>query len=466
MRFKIRVTIRTELENVQIQQRVMIEFVCQFHQCPDCNREYTNRTWQALVQLRQKRDEAGVEGSRRGLAALEMALRRNKDIRKHVLSIDSCRNGLDFYFLTLPHAQQFASFLARLAPMRIKTTQKLVSEDRRNNTANIKHTMSCDMVPMCRDDLVLVQKEARGKLAGRLCLVTKVSSTIHLVDASPKRKSTMDKMELHPEQYYKAGGDKVFPIVQTPTRLIRFVVLDVELCGDSSTSADAQQYQGTLTPGVDKYALADVEVARESDMGVNDTTFTCVTHLGHLIQSGDIVLGYDLVSTHSTTSSSHGIVDVEEVVNKNFAMPDIVLVKKISAKQLEKEQELGREDDPDDEPPLQGGGTKKRVSKKKQRQRKKRDKKARELEESAARMGFLQDFAEDEEGGEAANFDDMDEDEFAKQLEEDPELAADLDAVEQELAKLEVSAEPSAESDVEVEEAVQAKEEVDFKVQS
>jgi nonsense-mediated mRNA decay protein 3 len=51
MRLKVRVTVRTEMEGVQIQQRVLVEFHVQFRMCPDCNREYTNRTWQALVQL-------------------------------------------------------------------------------------------------------------------------------------------------------------------------------------------------------------------------------------------------------------------------------------------------------------------------------------------------------------------------------------------------------------------------------
>lgn len=131
MRLKVRVTLRAEMESVQIQQRVLVEFNVSFKQCSECNREYTNRTWHALVQLRQKRE---LGAPRKGLMALEMALGRNKEIRRHVLKIDSCRNGLDFYFLTLAHAQAFSQFLSRLAPMRTKTSQKLVSSDSRNNT--------------------------------------------------------------------------------------------------------------------------------------------------------------------------------------------------------------------------------------------------------------------------------------------------------------------------------------------
>ena len=366
-----------------------------------------------------------------------MALRRNQDIRKHVLRIDSCRNGLDFYFLTVPHSQTFASFLSRLAPMRLKASKKMVSEDNHSNTANVRHTTICDMVPLCRDDLVLVHKISRGLLAGRLALVTKVSSSIQLVDASPKR-TELAMTSLHPDAYYKAGGEKAYPICQSAQRMIKFVVLDVELCDTNTSNSNSNNpnddgshplYQGPAS-GVEKYALADVEVARESDFGVNDTTYHCVTHLGHLLQTGDIVLGYDLASTAATisTNSSAGVVDLEDVVNNNFVMPDVVLVKKIPSKQLD----TGGNGD-NDEKPLVGGGTKKRTSKRKLRRINKKDRKVRELEESAARMGFVEDSTEEQ------NFDDEQENgEFQAELENDPELAAELDDVERTLATIQV----------------------------
>jgi len=427
MRLKVRVTIRTEMENVQMQQRVMVEFQIKWKQCPDCNREYTNRTWHALVQLRQKREQGAP---RKGLAALEMALRRNKDIRKHVLQIDSCRHGLDFYFLNIAQAQAFASFLARLAPMRIKTTQKLVSSDNHSNTANMKHTLSADMVPLCRDDLILVGKDSRSHLAGRIGLVLKVTSNIQIADASPKRTSHMDSMDISAETYYKAGGEKCFPIIQTAERMIRWVVLDVELC-DPDDSND-QLYEGP-TSGVEKYAMANVLVARESDMGSNDSTYSCVTHLGHLIQPGDIVLGYDLESTSATlsTSTSLGVVDLEDVVHSNVVLPDVVLVKKVAGGNsdgTEAEDNIHKKGGgEEDEEPVREG--KKRVSKRKLRRRKKQDRRQRELEESAARMGFMDDMGMpgDNDDEEPASND------FAVHLAQDPELAAELEAVEKEL---------------------------------
>lgn len=439
MRLKVRVTVRTELENVQMQQRVMVEFQIKWKQCPDCNREFTSRTWQAIVQLRQKRDQGAP---RKGLAALEMALKRNLEIRKHVLQIDSCRHGLDFYFLGLPQAQSFASFLQRLAPMRIKTSQKLVSTDNHSNTAHIKYTLTADMVPLCRDDLILVGKGSRSKLAGRLGLVLKVTSNISIVDASPKRIPTLDTMDLPAESYYKTGGDKTYPILQTAERMIRWVVLDVEPCEDPNSSITDDDHnnnnnnaasgdEGPQSGGVVdkyKYTMANALVARESDMGQNDTTYSCVTHLGNLIQPGDIVLGYDLESTWATLSlstSSLGVVDLEEVVHSNVVLPDCVLVKKVSGNPMDGKGGTGggvEGGDVDDDEPVRDG--KKRVSKRKLRRRKKQDKKQRELEETAARMGFLGDAAEGWDG-----HDEEDEDDLM-----DDDLVADLEVVEKELA--------------------------------
>jgi nonsense-mediated mRNA decay protein 3 len=90
MRFKVRLTVRTEIHNVAIQQRSVVEFHVRWKQCPECNREFTNRTWHALVQLRQRRSD---EAPRKGLTMLEMALARNAQVRQHVLSMDTSKQG-------------------------------------------------------------------------------------------------------------------------------------------------------------------------------------------------------------------------------------------------------------------------------------------------------------------------------------------------------------------------------------
>merc|ERR1712224_1102638 len=148
----------------------------------------------------------------------------------------------------------------------------------------------------------------------------------------------------------------------------------------------------------------------ESDLGKNDEVLSCVTHLGHLIQPGDVVLGYDLVATasslnttvHKAGSTKKGssfmgaasVVGLEEVLNSNVVLQDVILVKKISAKEQEQ-----REVDEDLETRqadhnVESSKSTGKMSKKKLRRQRKRDKRQRELTESAARMGFLDDLAE------------------------------------------------------------------------
>lgn len=444
MRFKVRLTVRTEVMNVTIQQRVLVELYVKFKQCQECNREYTNRTWHALVQLRQKRND---DSPRKGLRMVEMALARHPDIRKQVLSVDASRQGFDFYFMSLVHAQAFAAYLARIAPMRIKTTKKLVSTDVKSNTANLKHTVACDMVPLCRDDLVMVHKSAKGcNIAGRICLVTKMSSTVHLVDGSPRRSPIMDgaTMELSPETYYKSGGDKHYLTVCSSRRMIRFVVLDVEMCQDDSNydhhncgdyndgdnenknnsdRASKLLYKGPSS-GVHKFALADVQVARESDMGHNNESFCVVTHLGNLLQVGDVVMGYDMVS-----SVLSGVVDwsSDNCFQSHFTIPDVVLVKKIKGSATEGVGQGNKNGEGEDEDEDESHKKNQKISKRKERRKRRNDKKARELSEAATRMGFV------EEDGQH----DFEQDDFEQELENDPELEEELNAAEREFTAVE-----------------------------
>lgn len=402
MRFKVKLTVQALVENVLVQQRVMVELRCGWQQCPDCNREFTNRTWTAIVQLRQRRND---HGHQKGLLALEQAIRTNANIRKHVLSIDASREGLDFYFLSLPQAQMFSNYLRKVAPMKVSTTQKLVSTDSHSNIAHRKHTITCELVPLCMQDLVVVEKSSKNnKLAGQLMLITKVKSAVHAISASPTRSKLIDSMvELSPDGYYK--HEKSYRVLQASNRLVRFVVLDVELCDVNNDNGSTELYKGPHS-GVDKYALADVQVVREHDVGAIDI-LCCVTHLGNLLQPGDVVLGYDL-----TTFVGDG--DWDANLNNQFVVPDVVLVKKVTPKKGREDDERVENDNKLDSKP--------KLSKKKQRRhRRKENRKMKQLEEQVERMGFL----EDEQDG------------FDQEVDDDPEMAEELQALENDFAKLE-----------------------------
>eukprot|EP00584_Thalassiosira_punctigera_P005752 CAMPEP_0172533568 /NCGR_PEP_ID=MMETSP1067-20121228/6222_1 /TAXON_ID=265564 ORGANISM="Thalassiosira punctigera, Strain Tpunct2005C2" /NCGR_SAMPLE_ID=MMETSP1067 /ASSEMBLY_ACC=CAM_ASM_000444 /LENGTH=581 /DNA_ID=CAMNT_0013318221 /DNA_START=17 /DNA_END=1762 /DNA_ORIENTATION=+ len=450
MRMRVMLTLKADVNDVSIQQRIKVEFVVKWKQCPDCIKESRQRTWQAIVQLRQKRDD-----SRKGLLVLELAIARNAEMRKDILSVQTKKNGFDFYFPSVDKARHFTQYLAKAAPMRTKTTQSLVSEDKTNNTANIKTTIACDMIPLCRDDLIIVQKGAKGvgNLSGRLCLVLRMSSVVHLVDASPARDSDVSTRltEMHAETYWRGGEEKMYRLFVSSNRLVRFVVLDVELCcedereryrnGANNRDETTQLYRGPQS-GVSKYALADVEVAREADFGVNDETFRLVTHLGHLLHVGDIVLGYDI---SSTVLSSEVEWSMENAFNSNFVVPDVVLVRKVkgggttelSSGENNAVKGYGSEMNRKDK-----AKAKSSASRKRERRMKKEAEKQKKLEEAAARMGLdtdqdvhldLDDF--DEGDGEALSRAVQRENaKFGERIKMDEELANDLEIVERELA--------------------------------
>ena len=437
MRTRLMLTVKADINEaprtVSIQQRCKVEFVIQWRQCPDCTRESRQRTWQAIVQLRQKR--ADSDGGNKGLLILELAIARNAELRKHILQVQTKKSGFDFYFPSLDKARHFCQYLAKAAPMRTKTSQSLVSEDVKNNTANIKHTVSLDMVPLCRDDLVVIDKHAKGvgRLSGRLCLVLKISTTVHLVDASPSRGSDMSTClsDLNSDNYWR-GGEKSFRLLLSSRRLIRFTVLDVEPCvvdeshRYSNDDNSVQLYEGP-TSGVAKYSLADIEVARETDFGVNDETFRCVTHLGNLLNVGDTVLGYDLTSSVLSGGDEWSI---ENAFVNSFVMPDVVIVRKAKGTPADD----GLEGD------SQGKSkAKSSASKKRGRRLQKEEKKQKRLEAAAARMGLDtdKDLHLDEEAFDEDN--DLIISQAMEHINIDQDLAEDLEAVERELRLLDAT---------------------------
>lgn len=432
MRQRLMLTIKADINDVSIQQRIKVEFIIRWKECPDCTKEARQSTYSAIVQLRQKRDD-----SRKGLLILELAIARNALMRKHILSVQTKKAGFDFYFPTLDKARQFTQYLSKVAPMRIKTTQSLVSEDKTNNTANIRHTLACEMVPLCRDDLVLVGKQAKGagNLTGSLCLALRVSSAVRLINVSPSREVTVASqcIDLHADTYWR--GESSYRLFLSSRRLVRFVVLDVELCDDERDRyiSGESKYEGPQS-GLSKYALADVEVARETDFGINDETFMCITHLGHLLSPGDVVLGYDLAST---VLSSEAEWSIENDVTSNFVMPDIVLVKKIKGG-----QDQSRVED-NVESKHKKGKAKSSGSKKRDRRMKKEEQKQQKLEAAAARMGLNTDedvyFDEDDFDGEgnmaSSEAAQKEKEKFEREIEMDEDLADDLAIVEAELAE-------------------------------
>lgn len=85
---------------------------------------------------------------------------------------------------------------------------------------------------------------------------------------------------------------------------------------------DQEKVQHQSVRSVSK--LAEVTVARERDLGVNDNQFTCITHIGPLLSTGDIVLGYDISSLNYNTDEEQ-----QKVLDGIQNLPDVILVRKV-----------------------------------------------------------------------------------------------------------------------------------------
>lgn len=132
-------------------------------------------------------------------------------------------------------------------PTRHKLAKKLVSHDEHTKEYNYKYSFFAEVVPLCKDDLVLLPKRVansmgaraqttwsvaalRGSLIsratrcagsmGRLGLVSRVSNIIQLLDPT-----TLRCGELGPSKYWKLP----FRGIASSSNLVEYIVIDVEV---------------------------------------------------------------------------------------------------------------------------------------------------------------------------------------------------------------------------------------------
>jgi len=186
--------------------------------------------------------------------------------------------------------------------------------------ANFKYTFLAEMVPICKDDVVVLhdpnQRQAFGGCSP-LLLCLRVAS--HLLFLDPM---TCKLVEMSAKDYWRNPFKTVF----NNKLLSEFVIINVE-------KVDSPQYQSSFRPNEvtdlrafnkqsiamsSKLSLAKVTCVRSSDLGNNDQQFECLTHLGHILKPGDEVLGYD------PSASTF----IEHVKIKAHQVPELILVRK------------------------------------------------------------------------------------------------------------------------------------------
>ncbi|KAM9979547.1 hypothetical protein ACTFIY_008811 [Dictyostelium cf. discoideum] len=291
-RLKVKLTIQKEVFTSAILQQIfIIEFIVQGQQCDKCQKFEAKDTWNSVVQLRQK-----VDHKRTFLYIEQLILKHNA--HSQTLNIKEKPDGLDFFFSNRNHAMKFVEFISAITPVKTKKSEQLISSDEQNNAANYKYTFSVEIVPLSKDDIVCLPPKIAHQLGnmGPLVVVTKVSNLIHFIDPN-----TLHTGEISALTFWNSP----FRALSSYKQLVEFTVLDVNLTG--------------ATRG--RYALSDIQLMRSADFGANDNIYDIRSHLGNILNPGDLALGYDVASSNFPDSDLAGM-------KKNQQLPDFVLVKK------------------------------------------------------------------------------------------------------------------------------------------
>jgi len=69
-------------------------------------------------------------------------------------------------------------------PCKIKNSKQLISHDMKSNVFNYKYTYLVELAQVCKDDIIIFDKETSKILGGigPVMLCHKISSNIHLID--------------------------------------------------------------------------------------------------------------------------------------------------------------------------------------------------------------------------------------------------------------------------------------------
>ncbi|KAL9113046.1 MAG: hypothetical protein Q9227_002658 [Pyrenula ochraceoflavens] len=299
-RIRVKITIQQEaFEGTILQQTFEVEYVVATQQCPDCAKSYTANTWRAVVQIRQK-----VPHKRTLLYLEQLCLKHSA--HRDTINIKEIKDGLDFFFAQRNHAEKFVEFLSSMMPVKVKKSHELISMDIHTSSKSYKFTFSCELVPICKDDLVALPiKLARsmGNISP-LTLCYRVGTSVNLLDPQ-----TLQTADMPAHIYWRAP----FRSLADVQELVEFVILDIEAVGQSNG----------------RYFLAEATVARASDLGRNDATFFTRTHLGGILHAGDSVLGYALNGTNFNNDEWDALEKSNTYASK---LPDVVLVKKFYAR--------------------------------------------------------------------------------------------------------------------------------------
>ncbi|KAK6167890.1 hypothetical protein SNE40_021819 [Patella caerulea] len=299
-RIKVKLSVQKEVVNGAILQQVfVVEFTINGQFCEDCHRVEAKDYWRALVQVRQKTDH------KKTFYFLEQLILKHRAHTK-TNNIKNTDGGLNFYYVNRDDARKMTDFLTSHVPSRYQMTKQLISHDIHSNKYQYKFTFSVEIIPVCKDDVVCLPKKlatSKGNI-NPLCICYSVSQLIHLIDPF-----TLQIAEISGTNYWHDQ----FLSLTTPKSLAEFMIMQIEIVADKD--------KPHVEPISKKHVLADVWVARMSDISSNDQQYYTRTHLGHLLNEGDTVLGFDFNNANINNQQFEKI--------RQDRVPDVIIVKKV-----------------------------------------------------------------------------------------------------------------------------------------
>lgn len=295
-RIKVKITIQQEaFQDTILQQSFEVTYIVAGQQCHECLKSFSPHTWTASIQIRQKVPH------KRTFLLLEQLILKN-GAHQETINIKEAKDGLDFYFAQRNHAEKMVDFLSSVAPIKVKKSQQLISMDVHTSAKNYKFSYSIELIPICKDDLVALPIKLAQSIGhiSPLTLCYRVGTSVNLIDPN-----TLQTADVPTSIYWRSP----FKGLADVTDLVEFMIMDIEPVGRTNG----------------RFHLAEATVARTSDLGSNDTTYFCRTHLGGILHVGDAVLGYHLNGTNFNDPNFEAI-----EANNRYAstIPDVVLVKK------------------------------------------------------------------------------------------------------------------------------------------
>ena len=343
-RIKVKLVVQKEVfSGALLQQSFIVEFVVAGQQCTDCQKSFTEHTWTAVVQVRQKVQH------KKTMLMLEQLLLKHSVVSR-AMGVKEQGDGLDFYWHTRGGANHLLDFLRGCVPIRSKQAKKLISQDDNSNVFNYKYTLYAEVAPICKDDLVMLPPQLATLLglsassSAALYIVTRVTSNLTLLDP------------VHMQLVEVSGGTYwhyPFRALMSAKQLTEYMIIGKEVIdatavskarggatagGGSASgskddkkrqrdvSVDGRGFSKTSLPQYNKLSAARFTLMKVSEMGVVDTTYECVSHLGYLLNVGDRVQGYDI--NNANIEEDDAMTSNRRANTKLRADVEVILVRK------------------------------------------------------------------------------------------------------------------------------------------